>query len=107
MIKYKCDNAFQAQNRPNNLIWENIDQTMTLSDAIRKRLTQLCAERGITINRLADICGITQSTFGNMFTRKNTTPTVSIIKKICDGLEINLKEFFDTDYFNDLEQEIK
>ncbi len=80
---------------------------MSLSDAIRKRLTELCSERGITINRLADICGITQSTFGNLFARKNTSPTVSTVKKICDGLEITLKEFFDTEYFDELEQEIK
>lgn len=80
---------------------------MSLSDAIRTRFKELCQERGITVNKLADLSGITQSTFGNLFARKNSTPTIATVKKVCDGLGITLKEFFDTEYFDDLEQEIK
>ncbi|MDE6789137.1 MAG: helix-turn-helix domain-containing protein [Ruminococcus sp.] len=53
------------------------------------------------------MCGITQSTLNNIFIRENAKPTISTIKKICDGLEITLSDFFNTDYFNALEQEIK
>lgn len=78
-----------------------------LTQAIQKRIRELCSERNITVNKLSTICGITQSTLNNILSRKNNKPTVSTIKKICDGLEITLAEFFDTDYFNSLEQEIK
>lgn len=80
---------------------------MTLTDAIRCRIKELCYERNITINKLSIICGITQSTLNNIFIRTENKPTVSTIKKICDGLSITLGEFFDSDYFNNLEQEIK
>lgn len=78
-----------------------------LTQAIQRRIRELCNERNITLNKLATICGITQSTLNNIFTRNYTKPTVSTIKKICDGLEITLSEFFNTEYFNSLEQEIK
>lgn len=80
---------------------------MTLTEAIRQRILELCEERGITLNRLSLICGITQSTINNIFTRSNNSPTISTIKKICDGLDMTLSEFFHTDYFDTLEQEIK
>ena len=78
-----------------------------LLEAIRRRIRELCAERGITINKLATVCGITQSTLNNILTRDNTKPTVSTIKKICDGLDITLVDFFSPEYFLILDQEIK
>lgn len=80
---------------------------MDLTQAIRKRIRGLCVMHGITINKLATICGITQSTLNNIMSRDGNKPTVSTIKKICDGLDITLSEFFDTDYFNSLDQEIR
>lgn len=80
---------------------------MNLTEAICTRIRELCSSRNITINKLATICGITQSTLSNIFTRKNNKPTVSTIKKICDGLNITLTEFFDSELFEELEQEIK
>ena len=77
-----------------------------LLEAIRRRIRELCAERGITINKLATVCGITQSTLNNILTRDNTKPTVSTIKKICDGLDITLVDFFSPEYFLKLDQEI-
>lgn len=79
---------------------------MTLTNAIQKRIKELCEEREITLNKLSMICGITQSTLENVYLRPNTKTTVSTIKKICDGLGITLSEFFDAEYFNSLEQEI-
>lgn len=80
---------------------------MILSEAIRSRINELCKERNITINKLSTICGVTQSTFNNIMSRENCTPTVSTVKKICDGLEISLQDFFSSKYFDDLEQEIQ
>lgn len=78
-----------------------------LTQAIQRRINELCDERKITLNKLSTICGITQSTLNNIISRSNTKPTVSTIKKICDGLNITLSDFFDTEYFDSLEQEIK
>ena len=78
-----------------------------LTQAIQRRIRELCDERNITLNKLSTICGITQSTLNNIISRSSTKPTVSTIKKICDGLDITLSAFFDTEYFDSLEQEIK
>ncbi len=80
---------------------------LNTGDAVRFRVLELCEERNITINKLSIICGITQSTLSNIMLRNCSCPKVSTIKKICDGLEITLKEFFDTPMFDNLEQEIR
>ncbi len=80
---------------------------MDLRQAIINRIYFLCNERNITINKLSTICGMTQSTINNIINRGSNSPQVSTIKKICDGLDITLKEFFDTEDFENLEQEIK
>ncbi|MBR2381000.1 MAG: helix-turn-helix transcriptional regulator [Clostridia bacterium] len=80
---------------------------MSIGEAVKKRILELCDERNITINKLSTICGITQSTLNNIIHREGSKPTISTIKKICDGLEITLIEFFTSKIFDDLEQEIK
>lgn len=79
---------------------------MNISNAVKIRIVELCKERKITINKLAIISGITQSTLNNIMHRESS-PTISTIKKICDGLEITLVEFFTSEIFEDVEQEIK
>ena len=80
---------------------------MTLREAIAKRILTLCCERGITANKLSTISGMTQSTINNIINTGSNNPTVSTIKKICDGLDISLSEFFDNELFTSLEQEVK
>ncbi len=80
---------------------------MRLKEAIRKRILNLCDERGITVNKLATISGITQSTLNNVINGRNNSVTVSTVKKICDGLDITILQFFDSEVFLDLEQEVK
>ncbi len=80
---------------------------MTIVDAIALRLLALCRERGITPNKLSTISGMTQSTINNIINTGSKNPTVSTIKKICDGLDITLAEFFDDELFTSLEQEVK
>lgn len=75
--------------------------------AVQERILELCAQRQITVNRLATISGVTQSTLNNVISGRNNSVTVSTIKKLCDGLDISLREFFNTPAFDDLEQEIK
>jgi transcriptional regulator with XRE-family HTH domain len=79
---------------------------MTVRNAVRQRILNLCDSRGITINKLGTICGVTQSTFNNIINTGSKNPTVSTIAKICDGLEITVREFFNDDLFENIEQEI-
>lgn len=79
---------------------------MTVGEACRVRIEELCAERNITLNKLAIISGITQSTLNNIISGRNKSTTVSTIKKICDGIEISIVEFFSSPVFENLEQEI-
>lgn len=80
---------------------------MTAGEAIKARIINLCEENDITVNKLATLCGITQSTLSNIMSLRNNSTTVSTVKKICDGLGITLVEFFDSEEFCFLEQEIK
>ena len=80
---------------------------MIIGDAVRLRIRELCEERNITINRLANISGITQSTLNNIVNKRNKSATVATIKKLCDGLDITIVEFFDCDLFKNLDQEIE
>ena len=80
---------------------------MILKEAIANRISQLCKERTITPYALAIICGVDNSTIYSILGVKSKSPEVATIKKICDGLEITLGEFFSTPEFDALEQEIK
>lgn len=76
---------------------------MKLKDALCQWIFQLCEERDMTINGLCSICGINQSTISNIIYGRNNSTNVSTIQKICDGLEIDLPTFFDSDIFKDVE----
>lgn len=80
---------------------------LTVGEAVRYRILELCKENNITVNKLAIISGMTQSTLNNIISGRNKSVTVSTIQKICDGLNITIKEFFNSKYFDGLEQEIK
>ncbi|MBR3969229.1 MAG: helix-turn-helix transcriptional regulator [Clostridia bacterium] len=80
---------------------------MNIGEAVKLRIADLCMQRNITINKLATISGVTQSTLNNITGGRNKGTNISTIKKLCDGLDITIQEFFDSDVFNGLEQEIK
>ena len=80
---------------------------MDTSTAVRQRILELCTQRGITVNRLATRSGVTQSTVNNIVSGRNHSATVATIKKLCDGLDISLEEFFSGPEFKALEQEIR
>ena len=80
---------------------------MNTKEAVAKRIIELCNEKNIAINNLANISGVAPSTVYSMLNNKSLNPGVVSIKKLCDGLEISLREFFDSPIFDDIEQEIK
>ena len=80
---------------------------MNIGEAVRLRILELCVEYKITVNKLSTLCGITQSTLNNIVSGRNNSTTVSTVKKICDGLELGIIDFFTSPLFENLEQEIK
>jgi len=80
---------------------------MDVKDVIVKRFSELCEERNMRINELANISGVTPSTAYSMMNQSRRDVSIRTIKKFCDGLEITLGEFFSTKDFDDLEQEIR
>jgi len=80
---------------------------MNTVTAVRDRILQLCNQRNMSINKLATVSGLPPSSIKNILYGKSKNPKVLTIKIICDGLGITLGEFFSTETFNALEQEIQ
>jgi len=80
---------------------------MNTVTVVRNRILQLCQERNITINKLANLSALSPSSVKNILYGKSQNPKIVTIKLLCDGLGITLAEFFDTPEFNSLEQEMK
>ena len=80
---------------------------MNTKNAVAERIIELCNQKNIAINALANMAGISPSTLYSVLNEKSQNPGIVTIKKLCDGLEISLREFFDADIFEDIEQEIK
>ena len=80
---------------------------MNTKEAVAKRIIELCNEKNIAINALANISGVSPSTVYSILNEKSQNPGTITIKKLCDAFEITLGEFFSTPEFDALEQEIK
>ena len=76
---------------------------MNIGEAVKERIIELCRERDISINKLCNMSGVTQS----IVSGRNNSATISTIKKLCDGLGITIQKFFASNLFSDLEQEIE
>ena len=79
---------------------------MNTREAIAHRILALCEEQGITPNGLSNISAVPQSTIKSILNGESQNPGAVTIKKLCDGFEITLGEFFSTPEFDQLEQEI-
>lgn len=80
---------------------------MNAKEAVARRIQALCLERNIAVNALANLCGVAPSTIYSMLNKKSKNPGVVSIQKLCDGLEISVREFFDDPLFDNLEPIIK
>lgn len=78
-----------------------------VKNAVVKRFKNLCNERGIAANELANISGVTPSTVYSLFDDNRKNVSITTIKILCDGLDISLGEFFSSSEFDELEQEIE
>lgn len=84
--------------------WVNV---MRVKEAVVDRFKELCRKRNIKYNELATISGVTPSTVYSMMDAGRKDVSMITVKKLCDGLELGLDEFFDADIFRELEQEIE
>ena len=80
---------------------------MLIKDAIVKRLKNICADRNICYNELATRSGITPSTVYSLMNDKRRDLSVITLKKLCDGLDMTITDFFDDNIFKQLDQEIQ
>ena len=80
---------------------------MGVCNLVVERIYELCNDRNITPNALSYMAGVSQSTIKSILNGESKNPGIVTIKKICDGFDISLIEFFDTDKFKNIEQEIK
>lgn len=80
---------------------------MTVKEAVVARFIEIMRERNIRPNELANLSGITPSTVYSMLDARRKELSINVIKKLCDGLEMTLGEFFSAPIFDELEQEIR
>ena len=78
---------------------------MKLSEAMSRKLNRICIEKNISINKLASMSCLTQSTVQNIVDGNNRNPKTLTIVRICDGLGISLKDFFDDKVFDNIDRE--
>lgn len=78
---------------------------MKISEAIAQKILNIIKENDITINKLSNICCLTQSTVDSLINGKSKNPKLLTIVRICDGLNITLKDFFDDELFKELDRE--
>ncbi len=79
---------------------------MMIKDAVVIRVKNICKERNMKYNELAVRSGVTPSTVYSMLDEKRRDISVITLKKLCDGLDMTIAEFFDDDIFKNLDQEI-
>ncbi len=80
---------------------------MNTRTAVANRILELCKEKNLTINGLARLSAVPPTTLKNILSGVSKNPGIVTIKLLCDGLEITLTDFFNTEEFKNLEQEIK
>ena len=76
---------------------------MNAKEAVAKRIIELCKKREMTVNAIANNAGISPSTIYSMLNYKSQNPGVVSLHKICYGFNITLRDFFDSEIFDDIE----
>lgn len=80
---------------------------MNVKDVVVERFVDICDTKKIKPNELANLSGVTPSTLYSMLNKSRRDVSIITIKKLCDGLNITLGEFFSNSAFDKLEQEIR
>lgn len=80
---------------------------MTVKEAVVARFQEIMKEKNIKTNELANRAGVTPSSVYSMLDPRRKEVSVNLVKKLCDGLEMTMGQFFSAKVFDDLEQEIQ
>ena len=80
---------------------------MNVKEAVVARFVGIMKERNMKANELANRAGVTPSTVYSMLDPGRKSLSIAVIKKLCDGLDMTLGEFFSAPVFDELEQEIR
>ena len=80
---------------------------MGVKEAVVARFREILEQRNMRPNELAYRSGVTPSTVYSMLDGRRREVTINLIKKLCDGLDMTLGDFFSAPVFDELEQEIK
>ena len=78
---------------------------MKISKAISLKILKIIREKDITVNKLANICCLTQSTVDSLINGKSKNPKLLTIARLCDGLNISMCEFFNDELFKEIDRE--
>ena len=78
---------------------------MKISKAVSLKILKIIREKDITVNKLANICCLTQSTVDSLINGKSKNPKLLTIVRICDGLNITIDEFFKDELFKNIDRE--
>lgn len=78
-----------------------------IKDAIVERFKKICKQRGISYTELARLAGMTPSTVYSMLESERRNINVITLKKLCDGLEMSMAEFFSDSVFENLPPEVE
>ena len=90
------------------VVWKKTERgtEMGIAEMVRARLISLCRERDITVNRMCELSAVPQSTVNNFLNGKTRNLGIITLKKLTDGLNLSITDFFDTEAFRALDQEI-
>ena len=77
---------------------------MKLNEAIVKRIDEICDEKHINVCDASLKGGMSPSSIYDLFKGRTKCSKVITVKRFCEGAGITLKEFFDRDYFNEIEE---
>lgn len=76
---------------------------MLLPDAIKLRILEILDKNDLSAYKLSYQGGISPSNISDVLRGKVSEPTISTILHICEGANITLKDFFDSELFNEVE----
>ena len=71
---------------------------------VSKHLLELLNQQNLTINRIANLAGLSQSTVNAMFEGRSKRPTITTIRAVCSALRITVHDFFDFPPYNEVEK---
>jgi transcriptional regulator with XRE-family HTH domain len=77
---------------------------LKVDKVISERINKILIERNLTVNKLATLSCLTQSTVDSLVNGRSKNPKLLTIMKICDGLNMSLEEFFDDDVFINIDE---